>query len=96
MEAKQAVVTAKQHLRDIYASAAEPIDPPTLEEIWFEPEEDVWHITLGLRRVTPTAAPNSAASRLGLVLPEYKVVRISDKDGRALSIRDRMAEATAR
>ncbi len=95
MEAKEVATAAKQHLADIMAD--ESIAPPTLEEIWFEPSEQVWYVTLGVRRLAERVAAGSVANRLGLSrLPDYKVVRISDKDGSALSIRDRLPQMLAK
>ena len=89
MEAKQAVDIAKRHILDLFSD--ESIAPPTLEEIWLEPSEGVWLVTLGVRR---PFGMDTAASRLGLSqLPDYKVVRVSDADGRPISVRDRLAEA---
>lgn len=95
MDAKEAATAAKKHLAEILSDEA--IAPPTLEEIWFESSEQVWYVTLGVRRLTEADTAGSVANRLGLSrIPDYKVVRISDKDGSALSIRDRLSQMFAK
>ena len=97
MNAKDAAVTAKQYLIDLLSDEA--ITPPTLEEIWLEPQEDggVWYVTLAVRRRMAAADGNSAAAKLGLLsLPDLKVVRIADRDGKPLSVRDRMSPILAK
>ncbi len=93
MEAKEAVLRAKKHLIHVYEG--EDIAAPTLEEVWFEPAKKIWFVTLGVRRIA--MSQGSVADRLGLAsLPDYKVVRISDTDGKALSVRDRVSDAFAK
>lgn len=93
MNAKEAAAVAKRHLADILAD--ESIEPPTLEEVWFESKKDVWRVTLAVRRIRTKADKDSAADRLGLaLLPDYKTITISDKDGSVIAMRDRMFIAT--
>jgi hypothetical protein len=87
MEPKEAVAKAKAHFEAAFD------ETPTLEEIWFEDSQDggVWCITLGIRRL-------QATSPLGLQYKEttdYKVVRVRDKDGVLVSIRNRQGERAA-
>lgn len=92
MNAKEAVAAAKKHLVDIMSDEA--IDPPTLEEVWFEAKKEVWRVTLAVRRIPKKADKESAASRLGLTpLPDYKTITISDKDGGIVSLKDRIFSA---
>ncbi len=89
MEVKQAVAAAKLFLVEVMGD--EPIDPPTLEEVWLEDKKTLWRVTLGVRRKLP---PESAAGRLGLSqLPDYKTVTISNRDGKLVSIRNRLLQS---
>jgi hypothetical protein len=94
MEPKEAVTIAKKHLVEIFSG--ENLLPPTLEEIWFEPDEGVWNVTLGVRRLIGEDNSNSVGTRLGLTpLPQYKLVQISEKDGHVISIKHRFSPASA-
>ncbi len=83
MDVQQAVSSAREYILAIFSD--ELSDKPTLEEVWFDDNEREWCVTFGLKR--------SAAKAFGsLVLPfDYKVVRLSDTDGKPISIRDRSA-----
>ena len=89
MEAKEAVAAAKTYFRDL-----SPDDPtPTLEEIWFEDQGGLWCVTLGVGRP-------SHHGGIGIGAPSgqslaYKVVRIRDKDGKPISIKNREGERVA-
>lgn len=89
MEPREAVAAAKKHLIDIFAG--ENIEPPTLEEVWFDAKDQTWAVTLAVRR---KGAAGSVIDRLGL--HDLKVVRIADKDGRVVAIRDRLNDIVAR
>jgi len=92
MDLKQAVVVAKKHISDLFAG--EDIDNIGLEEILPDPNYEegdpdrVWHITIGFSRKW------DAQGALGIAagLPRsrtYKIVDISDRDGKVLSVRNR-------
>ena len=88
MDVKQAVATAKAYYIDVIG------ETPSVEEIWFDEPHDEWCVTLGRRRMIK----ENALSVMGVQSREvidYKVVRISDKDGKALSIRNRDIERAA-
>lgn len=90
MDVKEAVVNAKKHVLDVMSD--ESIEPPTLEEVWFDKRKSVWRVTLGIRRV---AAADSAAGRLGLrSIPDYKTVTLSDDGGKIISLKDRLLQGT--
>lgn len=92
MDIKQAVVVAKNYLIDVLSDEA--VELPTLEEVWFEDKKGHWQVTLGVRR---KFASDTAAGRLGLsFVPDYKTVTISDKDGRVVSVRDRLLQGLHR
>jgi hypothetical protein len=88
MNAREAVTLAKQYLLEMLLG--EDIEPPTLEEVWFEDKKKVWKVTLGVRR---KSVPDSAAGRLGLSqLPDYKTVTILERDGSVVSVKDRLLQ----
>lgn len=88
MDVKTAVATAKRHVLDVMSD--ESIEPPSLEEVWFDKKNNAWKVTLGVRR---KSAPDTPAARLGLSLPpDYKTVTISEKDGGIISLRDRLLD----
>ena len=92
MEAKEAVAIAKAYALELYEG--EPVEPPELEEIWYESSKKNWLVALGIRRV---ARLGSAAEKLGLApAPDHKIVRVSVSERRALSMRDRLHETITR
>jgi len=85
MDVKQAVATAKAHFNIVFAD--EEIGDPTLEEVWFDERRKVWCVTIGIRRDVPSRSLLEPFTRQSQIY--YKTVRISDKDGKPLSIRNR-------
>ena len=81
MGPKEAVGVAKHHILDLFAD--EGIVNVGLEEI--ETEGDYWKITIGFSR----RWDSGIGSILGGSGRAYKVLRISEKDGQILSVRDR-------
>lgn len=91
MEAKEAITKAKNYIADVYED--EGIFNIGLEEIEFS--DDAWSVTIGFSRqwdkpprspFTTTIAPAAdyrANSR------SYKVIKIRDKDGSIISLRNR-------
>lgn len=98
MDVKQAVAAAKTQF--IAAFADEGEQRPTLEEVWFDDSDKVWHITLGTRRRNPygedlTTGDDPLGLRASGFLRDpisYKEVRISDVDGKVVSIKIRLPE----
>ena len=90
MDAKEAIGIAKQLVADVFAG--ELTSPPTLEEIWFDDKKDEWFVTVGLRRPTNHVERNPLLDPMALrsrVVPDLKVVRISNKGGKIPKIIDR-------
>ena len=92
MEANEAIAIAKGHIAKMFAGELTSL--PTLEEIWFDDLQDEWCVTIGLRR------PGNQVIREGLgdllsgksrILPDLKVVRISNAPGKFPKIIDREA-----
>ena len=89
MNVRQAVEAAKQSLANIFAD--EQIANVGLEEVEFDDAAKVWHVTLGFSRPWDRSG---FAARAGLVEPRsYKVVTLSDSDGRMISIKNRQPVA---
>ena len=63
--------------------------PPTLEEVQYDEMHGEWLVTLGVRRPSNYVDSNVLRDPLGAksrVFPDYKVVRISDKDGKVVAV----------
>lgn len=92
MDARQAIAQAKEYLSKVFAD--ELTSPPTLEEIWFDEKKKEWFVTLGVRRPSNHTERDVWRDPLGgkiRTLPDYKVVRISEKEGRLPKVVDREA-----
>lgn len=89
MEPKKAIAIAKQHLAELFVD--EMTAPPTLEEIWLDERTGEWCVTLGVRRPTNHIEQDwvGAMGAKSRVFPDYKVVRISDTDGKVVSVLNR-------
>lgn len=87
MEVKEAVALAKQYVYDVFSS--ETISNIGLEELEFDDDKDIWSITLGFSRPWQTQGIQNAL--VGLTSPkrDYKVIRISDKNKKVLSVKNR-------
>lgn len=86
MDVKQAVSIAKTYLADLLVE--EKVRALTLEEVWFEEGTRHWRITLGVHR--DLLPGQLLGAKLG---PDYKSLRVSDKDGKVVSVRNRDNEA---
>ncbi len=85
MNVKEAVQAAKTYVADLFAE--EQIQQLGLEEVEFDQQASVWSITIGFSRAWDRAG---FLSRAGFADPRaYKIVRISDDDGRVISVKDR-------
>lgn len=90
MDAKEAITVAKAYVSNHFAD--EISTAPTLEEIWLDERDDAWCVTLGVRRETNHVERDLWRDPLGSksrVVPDYKVVRISRKDGLVKSVMNR-------
>jgi hypothetical protein len=85
MDVKEAVRIAKAYIVDLFAS--EQIKNLGLEEVEFDEHKGVWFVTIGFARPWENAGFLASA---GLAEPRsYKVLRISNEDGRVISVKDR-------
>jgi hypothetical protein len=85
MDAKQAVGIAKDYIADLFAP--EQIRNLGLEEVEFDQGEGVWFVTIGFARPWEQSG---FLARSGLAEPRsFKILRISNEDGRVFSVKDR-------
>jgi hypothetical protein len=82
MDVKQAVVTAKGHIEDLFGE--ERILNMGLEEVELD-EEGLWRITIGFSRPWNR---NVGSVLSGENSRSYKIVILRDEDGRFLSVKD--------
>lgn len=89
MEPKEAVKAAKAFFLDIVGEES------TLEEVWFDDKADEWCVTFGIRH----RSVGGLRSVSGILQPkevaDYKVVRLRNKDGSFVSIRNREGQRAA-
>lgn len=93
MDVKEAVVTAKSYVRDLFEG--ESIMDVGLEEVKFDEHEGSWVVTVGFFRpwdneYSTSRSPGTALFRDERPLRSYKVIHIADADGRVLSLVDRV------
>jgi hypothetical protein len=77
MDVKEAVGIAKNHFASVFEKDGGR--QATLEEVWYSSGEKVWYVTVGVLRVD--------ALGIGSKL-HYKTVKISDRDGKLISIKN--------
>lgn len=92
MNVKAAVNVAKNYVKDLFAD--EEVVDLGLEEVEFNNEDDIWNITVGFSRPQKLRlGALSALNAVGIDPPSglriYKVVRINDKSGAVLSVKNR-------
>lgn len=88
MEVTEAVATAKEHVVTLFAD--EEIAEIGLEEVQFDADSAEWWVTIGFKRPwnRPIMDVNVLTQRA--LFRAYKQVRISDADGRIVSLVDRI------
>jgi hypothetical protein len=90
MNVKEAVEIAKKSTSELFDT--ESLINLGLEEVEFEEGNDVWCITLGFSRPWDSQSDFISAIAKGTQPKRsYKIIRISDLDGRVLSVRNRDA-----
>lgn len=90
MDVKQAIGVAKHSVDEIFAG--EPIIDLGLEEVEFDDNSGIWLITYGFSRPWDDIRPNPLTATFGQGTRkkrDYKIVRISDHDGKLISIKNR-------
>lgn len=95
MNVKEAVKLAKDHILDLFSD--EEISNLGLEEVEFDYDSHVWHVTIGFSRPWDTPPNALAAIQQQLSTPRrtYKVVSIQDKTCEIQSIKNREAKTWA-
>lgn len=83
---KNAVSLAKAAVGELFAD--ESLGDVGLEEVAFDPEQSLWRITIGFSRPWQVTIGFMPVGGRG---PGrcYKIISISDSDGRVVSVRDR-------
>jgi hypothetical protein len=89
MDAKQAVATAKAYFVELVG------ENPSVEEVWFEPTNKTWCITLGRSRMLRQETGGLVTTGAKREVIEYKIVRVSDEDGKPVSLMNRDAGRAA-
>lgn len=87
MNVKEAIDIAKRYIREIYSG--EKIENLGLEEVEFEEMHGTWSVTLGFSRPWQHAAVGTFLHDFSPKRRDYKIIRISDKDGKVLSVKNR-------
>lgn len=93
MEVLEAVRLAKQYVQDLFV--LEGIDNVGLEEVEFNDSDNIWSITIGFSRpwdkiYNPIAA---ATGNNQYNKRSYKVVRISNDNGKVISVKNHEVES---
>ncbi len=89
MDVKEAVGTAKEYVADLFADEA--ITHVGLEEVVFDEVSGDWKVTIGFSpHWNQFNAVFSSALGPDRQNRSYKVVRIKDRDGRVISLTDRL------
>jgi hypothetical protein len=89
MDVKEAVAAAKKYVGELFAQ--EGITNLGLEEVEFDEQAGEWRVTIGFSRPWDSIIGWAALAPQQQTNPRrsYKVVRISDATGAAMSVRDR-------
>lgn len=87
MDVKEAVGTAKGYVDELFAD--EVIADVGLEEVVFEEVSGDWKVTVGFSRRWNQVSGLAAALEPEGRNRSYKVIRISERDGRVISLTDR-------
>jgi hypothetical protein len=89
MDVKEAVVAAKLYIIELFAE--ENISDVGLEEVLLDEQAGQWLVTVGFARPWDKVASGFAAALQMGINPRrsYKVVRISDKTGAVVSVKNR-------
>lgn len=92
MDMKEAVRAAKDQILHVFGD--EVLSDPRLEEVEFDDNGGMWHITIGFYRrpdLPPLDGMQGALSAVLRTTPrrEYKLVQVSDLTRKAISVKDR-------
>ena len=87
MEVKEVVAIAKNYTTDLFVD--EQISDLGLEEVEYNELSGEWLVTLGFSRPWEKIAGFWSVTQSPQQRRSYKVVRISDENGRVISVKDR-------
>ena len=88
MDVREAVALARRYLQEVFAE--EKIVNLGLEEVEYDDAQHLWSITLGFSRPWDDYTKARVAAMLATPMKrEYKIVKIDDKDKKALAIKNR-------
>jgi len=88
MDVKEAVALARGYLKEVFAE--ERIVHLGLEEVEYDDAQHLWSITLGFSRPLDNISQGTVAAMMGVPQRrEYKVVKIDDRNKRAIAIKNR-------
>ena len=87
MDLKEAIALAKQNIGDVFAE--ERISDLRLEEVEFDDSSQTWAITIGFAWPWEDARIAGMPAEMFPRKRDYKVVRISDKNRKVLSVKNR-------
>ena len=89
MDAKQAVAVARAYFIELVG-----VDP-SVEEVWFDTSNKTWCITFGRSRMLREETGGLVTTGAKREVIEYKIVRVSEKDGKPISLMNREAGRAA-
>ena len=94
MDVREAITLAKAYVAEVFAD--ERAQNVGLEEVEYDDHGDAWNVTIGFSRpwdfpMTLGVASAFSTSR-NAIRRTYKTVRISDQDGKILSVKNREVE----
>ena len=99
MDVKDAVTIAKNWVHEILAD--EDVQNVGLEEVEYDSNEGVWDVTIGFSRRWNSPKDNQLsglAAALAVTQPAlkraYRVVSVSDSDGKVISMKRRLGDST--
>lgn len=83
IDARRAIMIAKDYVAKLFSD--EGPTNPTLEEIWHDDNAGVWNVTIGIRHRREYSGRLLQFDTFSKA--DYKVVRVSSKDGKIVSVR---------
>lgn len=87
MKRSEAVKAAKAVIEELYEE--EKIGQVGLEELRFDPDSDEWRVTIGYAHPEATDMRLPSYAQAPWTERRYKVVHLSDNDGRLVAVTDR-------
>ena len=89
---KDAAEKAREQIIDLFGR--EEIRDLGLEEVWYEPQESAWCVTIGFSRPWERKDPIGASLYEKMLARSYKTVGISQLSENVLWVKDRILKGT--